>query len=137
MRLNQITIGVTDLLAGIDFYTALGLRLIVHTNDYYARFEMPGGEGSTFSLHTVDTVTPSTTLFYFETDNIEAVTERAIAAGATLDSPAQDQSWLWREARLTDPFGNPFCLYTAGENRRFPPWRKDAAANPEKQAKKP
>ncbi|MEO1643459.1 MAG: VOC family protein, partial [Pseudomonadota bacterium] len=108
MNLNQITIGVTDLPAGISFYAALGLRLIVHTNNHYARFEMPGGHGATFSLHLVDTVTPSTTLFYFETDDIEAATQRALAAGATLDSPAQNQSWLWREARLTDPFGNSF-----------------------------
>jgi hydroxymethylpyrimidine/phosphomethylpyrimidine kinase len=31
--------------------------------------------------------------------------------------------WLWREARLRDPSGNEICLYHAGANRRFPPWR--------------
>ena len=34
-----------------------------------------------------------------------------------------DQSWLWREAYLKDPDGNLICLYHAGANRRFPPWR--------------
>ena len=34
-----------------------------------------------------------------------------------------DRDWLWREARLTDPSGNVICIYHAGENRRFPPWR--------------
>jgi hydroxymethylpyrimidine/phosphomethylpyrimidine kinase len=33
------------------------------------------------------------------------------------------QSWLWREAWLRDPAGNAVCLYHAGANRRFPPWR--------------
>ena len=34
-----------------------------------------------------------------------------------------DQPWLWREAYLNDPDGNPLCLYHAGENRLNPPWR--------------
>ena len=39
-----------------------------------------------------------------------------------LEAPV-DQDWLWREARLADPSGNIICIYHAGENRRFPPWR--------------
>ena len=35
----------------------------------------------------------------------------------------QDESWGWREARLLDPSGNIVCLYSAGENRRYPAWR--------------
>jgi hydroxymethylpyrimidine/phosphomethylpyrimidine kinase len=34
-----------------------------------------------------------------------------------------DQRWLWREAYLRDPAGNVLCIYHAGTNRRFPPWR--------------
>ena len=34
-----------------------------------------------------------------------------------------DKSWLWREAILVDPAGNRICLYRAGENRKYPPWR--------------
>jgi hydroxymethylpyrimidine/phosphomethylpyrimidine kinase len=41
----------------------------------------------------------------------------------TFEQLPSDQSWLWREARLTDPSGNPVCLYQADENRRYPPWR--------------
>ncbi|MEM1151633.1 MAG: VOC family protein [Pseudomonadota bacterium] len=124
MHLNQVTIGVTDIDQGIAFYRAFGLKLIVHTHDAYARFEMPDGDASTFSLHRVDTVIPGTTLIYFEVEDVAAATQRAVQAGAHLVSPPTDESWLWREARLTDPFGNPFCLYHAGETRRFPPWRK-------------
>lgn len=124
MQLNQITIGVTDVDKAIAFYEPFGLTLIVHTHEAYARFEMPGGEGSTFSVHLVDEVNPGTTLFYFEVGNVGAAVDRAVSAGAKLVSGPTDESWLWREARLEDPFGNPFCLYHAGENRRFPPWRK-------------
>ncbi|MEM1105655.1 MAG: VOC family protein [Pseudomonadota bacterium] len=124
MQLNQVTIGVTDVLSAISFYQALGLRLIVHTHDGYARFEMPGGEGATFSVHRVDAVTAGSTLVYFETEDLAGAVARATAAGATLVSGPQDEAWLWREARLTDPFGTPLCLYQAGKNRRFPPWRK-------------
>ena len=42
--------------------------------------------------------------------------------------PPADQAWLWREARLADPSGNVICIYHAGENRRFPPWRVAADA---------
>jgi GNAT superfamily N-acetyltransferase len=30
---------------------------------------------------------------------------------------------LWREANVRDPDGNTICLFQAGLNRRFPPWR--------------
>src|SRR3989442_5453961 len=45
------------------------------------------------------------------------------AAGIQFDSAPTDQPWLWREARLRDPAGNSLCLYSAGPNRRHPPWR--------------
>jgi hypothetical protein len=46
-----------------------------------------------------------------------------LAQGIAFDHPPTDQSWLWREAYLRDPDGNVLCLYHAGINRRFPPWR--------------
>jgi len=33
-------------------------------------------------------------------------------------------------APLRDPDGNELCLYHAGENRRFPPWRLASADRP-------
>jgi hydroxymethylpyrimidine/phosphomethylpyrimidine kinase len=48
------------------------------------------------------------------------------AKGIGFDSGSVDQSWLWREAWLTDPAGVKLCLYWAGEMRRFPPWRLPA-----------
>ena len=60
---------------------------------------------------------------YFESENIDAVVKDLQAAGLVFDTEPADQRWLWREARLRDPSGNPICLFQAGENRLNPPWR--------------
>ena len=117
MKLNQVTVGATDYEASVAFYKRLGLRQIVDAPPRYARFETPGGE--TFSIHQVDEVA-STTIVYFEVEDVDAF---VAALDLALDQPPTDQSWLWREARLLDPAGNEICIYQAGENRRFPPWR--------------
>src|SRR5512146_1640 len=126
MRLNQVTVAARDLAASIAFYEALGLKLIVR-DDHYARFECPdadGGEPATFSLHLDPTTSGVTgTVVYFEDDDLDATVRRLTGAGLTFDSLPIDQTWLWREAYLTDPTGNRVCLYRAGEARRFPPWR--------------
>jgi len=60
---------------------------------------------------------------YFECDDLD---ERVLAlelAGVSFFYGPRDESWLWREARLRDPDGNAICLFRAGTNRRFPPWR--------------
>lgn len=117
MKLNQVTVGVTDYEAAVDFYTQLGLRQIVDSPPLYARFETPSGE--TFSIHLADQVGSSTTV-YFEVEDVDAfVTSLDLPL---IEAPA-DRDWLWREARLADPSGNVVCIYYAGENRRFPPWR--------------
>jgi len=96
------------------------LRQIVDAPPDYARFETPSGE--TFSIHRADAA-GSTTIVYFEVEDVDAF------VGALdlplLEAPA-DRDWLWREARLADPSGNIICIYHAGENRRFPPWRLKA-----------
>ena len=117
MKLNQVTVAVTDYGAAVDFYKRLGLTQIVDAPPRYARFETSSGE--TFSIHVADVVGP-TTIVYFEVEDVDA-----FAAGLDLpllQAPV-DWDWLWREARLADPSGNIICIYHAGENRRFPPWR--------------
>lgn len=122
MRLNQVTVPAHDLRASIGFYTALGLKQIVDS-PHYARFEVPEGE-ATFSLHLADENRPvGDTVVYFECADLDDVCAGLQDAGITLDSGPEDQSWLWREARLKDPAGNEICLYFAGDNRLNPPWR--------------
>ena len=120
MRLNQVTVGCVDYPTSCAFYEALGLTRIVDAPPRYARFETPTGE--TLSIHLVDRVA-STTLVYFEVDDVDAAVAALARRGIAILSPAKDEPWLWREARLVDPAGNGLCLYHAGENRRFPPWR--------------
>ncbi|HUO88145.1 MAG TPA: VOC family protein [Rhizomicrobium sp.] len=123
MRLNQVTVPALDVERSIAFYKTLGLRLIVQSPDY-ARFELPDGE-STFSIHRA--ADPGRAAegsgIYFECDDLDARVAALKAKGIRFDAGPADQSWLWREAWLTDPAGVRLCLYKAGENRRYPPWR--------------
>lgn len=126
MRLNQVTAPAADLAASIAFYELLGLKLIVRS-ERYARFELPEGD-ATFSLHVVNGAIPreNAPQLYFEC-SVDAEVARLQRAGVTIERGPQLQPWLWYEAWLRDPAGNAICLYKAGDNRRFPPWRLDGA----------
>jgi catechol 2,3-dioxygenase-like lactoylglutathione lyase family enzyme len=123
MRLNQVTVGCTDYAASVAFYTALGLTQIVDAPPRYARFETPGGE--TFSIHHADAVAASTTVVYFEIEELDQTVAILKSAGLRFLTDPVDESWGWREARLRDPAGNEICLFWGGNYRRFPPWRID------------
>lgn len=124
MDLNQVTLPCRDYDASVRFYRALGLRQIVDSPPRYARFETPGG--ATLSIHAAaDVAVPSGVVVYFEVDDVDATVDELVAAGIEFDTRPADERWLWREARLADPAGNELCIYHAGENRRFPPWRVD------------
>jgi catechol 2,3-dioxygenase-like lactoylglutathione lyase family enzyme len=123
MNLNQITIPSLDVVRAIDFYKKLGLKLIVHTHDAYARFECPN-EDSTFSIHQVEELpSGSGIVLYFEVEDVSATINDLITKGIQIDELPKEQSWLWTEARLEDLDGNKIIIYHAGENRKNPPWR--------------
>ncbi|MEH6702863.1 VOC family protein [Parasphingorhabdus sp.] len=123
MKLNQVTVGCLDYDRSVAFYRQLGLTQIVDSPPRYARFETPLGE--TFSIHAVEKIGAPTTMVYFECDNLDEVVADLQSKDIAFDSQPINQSWGWREARLRDPAGNPICLFYAGDNRRFPPWRID------------
>jgi hydroxymethylpyrimidine/phosphomethylpyrimidine kinase len=119
--LNQVTVGCRDYRASVDFYRALGLVQIVDSpSNGYARFEVPNGV--TFSVHTSDDFSASTVV-YFESKRLDAWVTELASQGYAFEQMPQDEDWGWREARLLDPAGNMVCLYSAGENRRYPAWR--------------
>lgn len=125
MNLNQVTVPSLDVKKAIAFYELLGLRLIVHTHDAYARFECPDGE-STFSIHLVNQLPVregNGVVVYFESEDLDEQVARLQAVGVVFDLLPTDQPWLWREAHLKDPDGNLLILYYAGENRKDPPWK--------------
>lgn len=124
MELNQVTLPAHDYDASVAFYRQLGLRQIVDSPPRYARFECDNG--ATFSIHLIEDDAPcGATVVYFEVDDLDARVAALNAAGLAFASEPRDEPWLWREARLHDPAGNEICLYRAGANRRFPPWRID------------
>lgn len=126
MDLNQITVNVTDFDEAVAFYRKLGLKLIVSARGAYARFELPSGS-ATLSLHLAEVRPSNGPVLYFECDDVDARYEELCAAGISFESAPRDESWRWREARFQDPSGNYLCLYHAGPDRRFPPWRIEDA----------
>ena len=121
MNLNQVTLPATDIETSKRFYRRMGFTQIVDSPDY-ARSECPEG-GATFSLLTADDPPAGGAVVYFETDRLDDLHADLVARGFVFRHGPRDERYLWREAPLEDPSGNPIVLYSAGENRRNPPWR--------------
>jgi hydroxymethylpyrimidine/phosphomethylpyrimidine kinase len=122
MNLNQVTLPCADYGASVRFYKLLGLTQIVDSPPRYARFET--GAGTTLSIHVSETATnESGVVIYFEVPNVDLEVRKLRNLGVAFETEPADQDWLWREAYLRDPAGNRLCIYHAGDNRRFPPWR--------------
>lgn len=122
MDLNQVTLPCADYDASVRFYKLLGLAQIVDSPPRYARFET--SSGSTLSIHASASVTDGPdVVVYFEVPNVDLEVRKLKNLGVFFETEPADQDWLWREARLQDPAGNRLCIYHAGDNRRFPPWR--------------
>jgi predicted enzyme related to lactoylglutathione lyase len=123
MNLNQVTIYSKLPVETVEFFEKLGLRLIVDSLPRYARLECPDGE-STLSVNIDDAaVTTNNIVLYFECDDLDAEVTRLKSLGLEFTQDPTDEPWLWRQAYLLDPNGNKICLFTAGENRKNPPWR--------------
>jgi catechol 2,3-dioxygenase-like lactoylglutathione lyase family enzyme len=127
MRLNQVTLPCTDYDASVAWWQRFGLKLIVNSPPRYARFECPvfeGEEPATLSLHHVERVAEVEGVrVYFEVSDVfTEVGGRCMNGIHPLGEPER-KDWRWTEAWFRDPAGNSVCLYSAGKNRRFPPWR--------------
>jgi catechol 2,3-dioxygenase-like lactoylglutathione lyase family enzyme len=122
MDLNQVTLPALDVGESAEFYRRMGFPQIVDS-PHYARFECPDGD-ATFSLHAVESVSgESGVTVYFEHEALDELCAELESRGFEFEQEPVDRSWLWREAILIDPAGNRICLYRAGENRKYPPWR--------------
>ena len=123
MNLNQVTIPSLDVAKSVEFYKTLGLQLIVDAAPKYVRFLCPDGD-ITFSIHKVESLSKNNqTIIYFEVDNLTQTVDMLKQKGIVFDTEITEQSWLWTEIKLKDPDQNPIIIYTAGENRKNPPWR--------------
>ncbi|WP_138433735.1 VOC family protein [Winogradskyella algicola] len=123
MNLNQVTIPSLDIVKSVEFYKTLGLQLIVDAAPRYVRFLCPDGD-TTFSIHKVEKLSnDNQTIIYFEVDNLSQTVDMLKQKGIVFDTEITEQSWLWTEIKLKDPDQNQIIIYTAGENRKNPPWR--------------
>jgi len=122
VNLNQVTLPSSNIERSIEFYTKLGLRLIVQKLPRYARFELPEGHSS-LSVELTEHITKSRTVIYFECSALDSTVDALQEQGVNFTALPVDQPWLWREAYLEDPDGNTLCLFHAGSNRLNPPWR--------------
>jgi catechol 2,3-dioxygenase-like lactoylglutathione lyase family enzyme len=125
VRLNHVTVAVSEIERSVEFYKRLGLLQIVADYPHYARFVCPDGD-STFSLVGLEPgakVPESLTSVHFECEDLDERVAALKATGVEFAQDPIDQPYLWREAILEDPDGNKIFLFRAGENRLNPPWR--------------
>jgi len=123
MNLNQVTIYSNNVEKAVEFYKLLGLRLIVDALPRYVRLECVDGD-STLSISKAETLPKGQRMtIYFQNENLDNEVQKLIDKGLQFTLLPIDQPWLWREAHLNDYDGNTIILYSAGENRKNPPWR--------------
>lgn len=123
MRLNHVTLSVTDVPRSADFYVRLGLVQIVAAYPDYARLEAAEGQ-TTLSLQRVERASPQPSAsIHFEVDDVDRAVVALRRSGFEFVSDPIDQPYLWREAILLDPDANRVFIYHAGKNRLHPPWR--------------
>lgn len=117
-----INIDIPDLGLAIDFYSkAFGLKLNRMLDDDVAEltgassiiYLLKKDEGSTWSKYSTATryYERHWTPIHFDVvvDDIWQATERAVSAGATIETECSE----WRESKcitFSDPFGHGFCL---------------------------
>jgi catechol 2,3-dioxygenase-like lactoylglutathione lyase family enzyme len=129
MRLNHVTLIVSDLARSRAFYERLGFELIVLAEPRYARLVVPGNQ-ATFSIEVTGDAPatgPGQAQIFIECDDLDARVAALEAAGVAFHQPPTTMDYLWREARTRDPDGHDIRLYFAGENRLDPPWRLRAS----------
>jgi len=110
--------GVTD----IDFYkNAFGANELwrVCNDDGSVHVAGISIDGALFHLHEAmdnsgvfspDVVKGVTATIGLMTDDVHAITERAVAAGAILASPVQDYDYGYRQGEIIDPFGHRWII---------------------------
>lgn len=122
MNLNQITIQSADVNRSVQFYLKLGLQLIVDSRPRYVRLACPQGD-STFSISHQRQAKVDSTILYFEVIDVDKTCQTLKEKGIIVDKDPEDQRWLWRESTVLDPDGHHLKIYSAGINRKNPPWR--------------
>lgn len=90
------------------------------------------GEWPTLSSRAPSVDGSSPVVIYVYVDNVDSVVERAVAAGAKILVPIQDQFWGDRTGRIVDPAGHVWIVSSrieeTTENQRQERWSNIASA---------
>ncbi len=102
--INAVTLGSTDLETAHEFYAALGFE-VAH-GDPAAGF-ISYAVGPTFlNLQQVESTTTGWGRFIVHVDDVDAMYERAVAAGFTPSMEPSDAPWGERYFHIDDPDGH-------------------------------
>ncbi|TMH58378.1 MAG: VOC family protein [Betaproteobacteria bacterium] len=127
MRLNHVTLIVTNFERSTAFYRALGLVPIVHEPPRYARFRCPDSDETLSVEVTGQPPGAARAQLFFECLDLDRTVALLKDKGLVFEQDPTDMSYLWREARLKDPDGHDIRLYFAADNRLNPPWKVKSA----------
>ena len=88
MRLNHVTLIVTELRRSLRFYRALGLVPIVHEPPRYARLQSPDGDWTLSIEVTGEAALPPRVQLYFECEALDERVALLRAVGLAVPSAA-------------------------------------------------
>lgn len=110
LNLAMITVDTTDAEGLAAWWAEQTGARIVDTNDGWFVILAGGGVPGRLAFQKVDEVTPGKNRVHLDltADDLEAETERLLAAGASLVERRGTEDFRWNT--LTDPQGNEFCV---------------------------
>uniref|UniRef100_B8HZN8 Glyoxalase/bleomycin resistance protein/dioxygenase n=1 Tax=Cyanothece sp. (strain PCC 7425 / ATCC 29141) TaxID=395961 RepID=B8HZN8_CYAP4 len=123
MKLNHVTLIISNFERSLTFYKTLGLIQIVHAPPRYARFQCPDGDATLSIEVTGELPAPPCVQIFLECSALDRTVADLKIRGLIFEQDPTDMPYLWREARLKDPDGHDIRLYFAGDNRLNPPWK--------------
>lgn len=123
MKLNHVTLIVSDFERSTAFYRTLGFVPIVHAPPRYARFQCPDSDATLSVEMTGEPPAPPRAQLFFECADLDRTVVQLKQKGIDFTQDPTDMDYLWREARLKDPDGHDIRLYFAGDYRLNPPWK--------------
>jgi catechol 2,3-dioxygenase-like lactoylglutathione lyase family enzyme len=124
MRLNHVTVVVSDFERAKGFYQTLGLVQIVDSPPRYARFRCPDGDTTVSVEVTGELPAQPGVEMFFQVDDVDATVTALKEQGLTFYQEPTDMFYQWREARVRDPDGHDVRLYSeAADYRLNPPWK--------------
>ncbi|MDE0802659.1 MAG: VOC family protein [Acidimicrobiales bacterium] len=103
--INAVTLGCTDLVASHAFYTSIGFEDIAHGTPETGFISYRIGPNF-LNLQAVDVVEVSWGRFVVHVDDVDAVHERALAAGLSPTMAPSDAPWGERYFHISDPDGH-------------------------------